>query len=127
MHPNCNLEGDTLFVRCTGRLTLNDIEQYVTRFTQIAAATPVCHIHILMDMRELISFPQQHLLLHRLLKPVLRHPKCGWLLVYEPISPIVHRDLSIVANASQNLLRFFPTRDEAFAFLEHLHAPAALT
>lgn len=108
------VEGRLTYWKSWGALKAEDIAPYDAESFALLDATTAPLLHTIADHSQLEQLPS--------LKDLAsisagRDPRVGWYLVVGSINPVIKMLVSIAVQIGNVRLRFFPTFDEALAFI----------
>lgn len=111
------IENDMIYVRAFGDLNLEETERMVAALLQKTEASSAALVHVLLDIRELKTFPRNIAALNRITRPHLSHPKYGWALAYGQNTPLIQFVGNTVMQLTQTRFRIFPDQTAALTFI----------
>jgi hypothetical protein len=113
------VEGHLVYWKSWGALKSEDIAPYDAESFAMLDATTAPLLHTIADHSQLEQLPS---LKDLATISVARDPRVGWYLVAGSINPIIKMLVSIAVQIGHVRLRFFPTFDEALAFIKEQDA-----
>ncbi|MEO0564817.1 MAG: hypothetical protein AAF125_22110 [Chloroflexota bacterium] len=106
----------------TGDVTLEDVEWLAESMIPLMDSSDRPLVHVIADVTEMTSLTKSVAGLQRVLKPVLSHPKYGWLVVYGMENKIIRFVFQLVTAPQQVRTRLFGSREECVTFLKTVDA-----
>lgn len=98
-------------------VTLEELNRQSILDTQLADTSPMDKVHLIVDMRVVVTFPTRILAITDATKIMLRHRKMGWVLVLANNNALLRTLAKIVPQVFGIPVRVFSRIDEANAFL----------
>ena len=101
-----------------GDLTVEELVSSTTEIVQKLDSSNRPLVHVLVDVHDVTSYPRKLRVLNLALKPLLSHPRLGWILFYGNSNQVLQFLTGMIAQIMRTRFRFFDTSAEAVQFLQ---------
>ncbi|MCU0513799.1 MAG: hypothetical protein MUE40_14670 [Anaerolineae bacterium] len=101
----------------SGLVTLEEVRAMIATLVGLLDGAAHAPVHILCELSQMKIVPQQVTELHRLLKPSMHHPRCGWSVIYGLSSLTGSFIINTLMSLFQARTRLVATEQEALHFL----------
>jgi hypothetical protein len=109
---------DRVLYNAYGRvITLEELNRQAILDTRLADVSPADKVHLIVDLREAVTFPTRILGITDATKMMLRHRKMGWVLVLANNNNLLRTLAKIVPQVFGIPVRLFSRIEEVNAFL----------
>ena len=120
MPANCTWYVENHIIRVTvfGDVTLEDMNATMNNAAGLIDESSETLVHTLVDLSNLDHAPMRVQDRVDAVKPVLTHPRCGWVLIYGNDNPLANMISGTVAQIFRARFRTFKTQQQAITFLK---------
>ena len=101
-----------------GDLTVEELVASTAEIVQKLDSSNRPLVHLLVDLHDVTSQPMKLQVINLALKPLLSHPRLGWILFYGSSNQVLQFLTGMIAQIMRTRCRFFDTYAEAVQFLQ---------